>query len=468
MSLQAEVTAQIVAQLEAGVRPWNASWDQEGSLAMPRRSTGEQYTGVNVLLLWAAAMEKGFRSAQWMTFQQAKDLGGSVRKGSKGSKVVYASTFTKEVEGEEQEIPFMKAYTVFNVEQIDGLPERFYAKPRAASQAERIVAADDFFMKTGVQVRHGGGKAFYSPGHDFIQMPELSRFDDAPAYYATLAHELTHATGHKDRLDRSFNAKRFGDEGYAMEELVAEMGAAFVMAELGLSASPREDHASYLAGWIKVLKADCRAIFTAASYASKAVAKLREMVAAFVPPVAPAPAPTSPRKPRKAAPKASRSNVVAMVPKAPVAAPSRVAAELEKTVKVAKRSKRVGDFRVTWADGSETRVTGVLWSKDGDAFPAAYQAADRLRRLRARHTIGEGVGSIGWATQEVRNRFARPLALDDDGSRKLHAYFSECAGIRQLSPAYWAAVAAHPMAAPVRIELEGSTLAWGEMVKLAA
>ena len=493
MSIQAEVTATIVAQLEKGVRPWAASWDQEGSLAMPIRSTGEQYSGINVLLLWAASMEKGFRNNQWMTFQQAKALGGSVRKGSKASKVVYASTFTKEVEGkeglEEQNIPFMKSYAVFNCEQIDGLPETFYAKARTDSQAERIVAADEFLMRTGVEVRHGGGRAFYAPSLDVVQMPELARFDDAEAYYATLAHELTHATRHETRLNRDFGRKRFGDEGYAMEELVAELGAAFIMAELGLSATPREDHASYLASWLKVLKSDAKAIFTAASYASKAVAKLREMVAEYQPPKAPEPTPTKPRRARKAretAPVLRRfptmgaaradakragvqgmklalhdhgsegwdwseyqpqaeavevepaPKVVELRPAAPVA---QVAPELAKPVKVVRKRAQAGAFVVTWADGSSTRVSGVTWSKDGDQWAAAYQAANRLRRMRARHTLI----ADAWAYMVV----------------------GAC-GISQLGPDYWAHLAAIPMAGPVRIELEGSTLAWGEVVKLAA
>jgi antirestriction protein ArdC len=175
--------------------------------------------------------------------------------------------------GEEQEVavPFLKSYTVFNSEQIDGLPARFYA---SASQqpniTERIEQADRFFAGTGADIRHGGGMAYYAPGQDFVQMPAFASFRTAEAYYATLSHEMTHWTRPASRLAREFGRQRWGDEGYAIEELVAEMGAAFLCADLGLTLEIRDDHAAYIASWLKVLKNDKRAVFTAASHAQRA------------------------------------------------------------------------------------------------------------------------------------------------------------------------------------------------------
>ncbi len=273
------ITNQIVEHLEAGVKPWMQPWQSsEGAVSRPLRYNGEPYAGINVLTLWCSAMERGFVAPMWMTFKQALELGGAVRRGEKGSPVVFASSMNKTEEnastGEEQErnFPFLKAYTVFNVEQIDGLPERFAVKSEiVVNPDQRITDADVFFAKTGAIIRHGGDRAFYAPGADLIQMPTFELFGDAHSYYATLAHEVTHWTSHKSRLDRSFDQKRFGDEGYAREELVAELGAAFLCADLGLALSERTDHADYLGFWLKVLKDDKRAIFSAAAHAQRAV-----------------------------------------------------------------------------------------------------------------------------------------------------------------------------------------------------
>jgi antirestriction protein ArdC len=183
-------------------------------------------------------------------------------------------TETVEATGEEEErnIPFMKGYTVFNVEQIDGLPERYYAAANAQlDPVQRDAQADRFFANTAAQIRHGGNMAYYSVSTDHVQMPPFETFRDAESYYATLAHEMTHWTRHPQRLDRDFGRKRFGDEGYAMEELVAELGSAFLSADLGLTPEVRSDHAAYIENWLKVLKRDKRAVFTAASYAQLAV-----------------------------------------------------------------------------------------------------------------------------------------------------------------------------------------------------
>lgn len=272
------ITNQIVAHLEAGVKPWMQPWKSNGgALSRPLRHNGEPYAGINVLTLWCSAMERGYSSSTWMTFKQALELGGVVRKGEKGSPVVYASSMTETEQdassGQEQErnIPFLKSYTVFNVAQVDGLPERFHMKSDAGTNPEcRIEEADAFFKATGALIREGGDHAFYAPGPDVIQMPAFTAFRDAQSYYATLAHEATHWTSHKSRLDRCFDQKRFGDEGYAREELVAELGAAFLCADLGLALEGRTDHADYVGFWIKVLKEDKRAIFSAAAHAQRA------------------------------------------------------------------------------------------------------------------------------------------------------------------------------------------------------
>jgi antirestriction protein ArdC len=274
-----EITNQIVADLEQGVRPWQRPWSashMDGRVLLPLRHNGIAYRGVNVLALWMAALAKGYRAPIWMTFKQTIDLGGGVRKGEKGSLTVYADTITRAKTdaktGEETEaaIPFMKGYTVFNVEQIDGLPSQYYAAPEPLAQLlPRIERAEAFFAATGARTAHGGGRAYYARGSDHIQMPPFEAFRDAESYYATLAHESTHWTGHESRLERTFG-KRFGDDAYAVEELVAELGAAFLCASLDLTPELREDHASYLDHWLKVLKADTRAIFTAAAQAQRA------------------------------------------------------------------------------------------------------------------------------------------------------------------------------------------------------
>ena len=274
--LYESITAKIVADLEKGVRPWSKSWNGGNSISRPLRANGEPYRGINTLLLWAAAAERGFTAPIWMTYKQAAALGGHVRKGEKGSQVVYSSTLLTKETGEsgeetEKKIPFLKSYTVFNVEQIADLPDGILsARDFPLNPETRIEHAEAFFAATSADIRHGGDRAFYSPKADFIQMPPFEAFHGAEAYYAVLAHEATHWTGGQSRLDRSFEGNRFGDANYAMEELVAEIGAAFICADLGLSPEPRADHADYIGAWLKVLKGDTRAIFTAASQAQRA------------------------------------------------------------------------------------------------------------------------------------------------------------------------------------------------------
>ena len=238
---------------------------------------------MNVLLLWGEAVEKGYTAPIWVTYKQAQELGGNVRKGEKSALVVYANKLTRTETGDqgeeiEKQIPFMKAYAVFNVQQVDGLPAHYYGQPEnPLPLSERLEAVDKFITQTGADIRNGGNSAFYAPSKDLVQMPPFEAFKDKESYYATLLHELTHWTSHKSRLDRSFNAKRFGDHGYAREELVAELGAAFLSADLGITPEVREDHAAYLDHWLKTLKEDKRAIFSAAAHAQRAADYLQSL-----------------------------------------------------------------------------------------------------------------------------------------------------------------------------------------------
>jgi len=279
------VTDKILADLERGVRPWQRPWSAghaAGRITQPLRANGTPYRGINIIMLWSAATAAGFTAPIWMTFKQALEFGGHVRRGEKGSLVVYADRITRtetDAEtGEESEhaIPFLKSYTVFNVGQIDDLPERFRLAPAPRlDPVQRIDHADAFFAATGADIRTGGNMAAYNLAEDRIAMPAFVLFQDAESYYATLAHEMTHWTCHPTRLNRDLGRQRWGDAGYAREELVAELGAAFLSAALDLASEPREDHAAYLASWIKVLKEDKRAIFTAAAHAQRAADYLR-------------------------------------------------------------------------------------------------------------------------------------------------------------------------------------------------
>ena len=279
------VTDKILADLEKGELTWMKPWSSEyaaGRITRPLRVNGTPYQGINILLLWASALEQGFSSATWMTFKQGLDLGGCVRKGEHGSMVVYADalrkTETDQETGEDVEvsIPFMKAYTVFNIDQIDGLPQRFYLKPEIPNlnieaRDERL---DQFFKNVGVTVHEMGSKASYSVALDLIKMPPFVSFRDAESFFATLAHEYCHATRHPTRLNRDFGRRYWGDEAYAKEELVAEMGSAFLCADLGITPETREDHAAYISSWLDALHQDKRFVFTAAAHAQRAVEHL--------------------------------------------------------------------------------------------------------------------------------------------------------------------------------------------------
>jgi antirestriction protein ArdC len=282
------VTAQISALLERGVRPWIRPWDDiapSDALVLPLRSCGTPYRGMNVIALWAATLESSFKSRHWFTFKQALALNACVRKGERGSYVVYYTELTgKAGEGvvpspdetcETRRI--LRGYTVFNADQIDGLPLDFYAKPKAelvpmspTIKSDEEARLSALFACIPVTIRYGGNRAFYSKAADTIQMPPREAFRDGSQFWATLAHEMSHMTRHESRLNRDFGQTRFGDAAYALEELVAELASAFIGAHIGLSADHLEDHASYIGGWLKALGDNPSAFLTAASKAQAA------------------------------------------------------------------------------------------------------------------------------------------------------------------------------------------------------
>ena len=277
--LYQEVTDKIIAELEQGLLPWVQPWgldEHAMPLGLPRNAhTAKTYSGVNILLLWGAAIETGRTTQTWLTYRQALELGGHVRKGERGAMVVYADSFIPKQErqraelegGEPGRIGFLKRYRVFNIDQCEGLPEDLYAASPKLPECEIIPQAQALIEATGADFRIGGDRAFYVPSKDFIQVPPQPAFRDQINYYRTCFHELGHWTGHPARLDRDMKSK-FGTKDYAREELVAEMASAFVCADQGIKPTVR--HADYIGNWLQVLRKDKRAIFRAASLASKA------------------------------------------------------------------------------------------------------------------------------------------------------------------------------------------------------
>jgi antirestriction protein ArdC len=267
-----------LSELEAGRLPWVQPWGREGGTGpgLPRNAlTARPYSGINVLILWGAVIEHGFFSQSWLTFRQAQEAGGCVRKGERGVTVVYADRFTPEAEKERasrdgddpKAVPFLKRFTVFNVAQCDGLREGLTPDPAPVPEREIVPVAEEVIAASGVEFRIGGDKAFYVPASDYVQVPPQPAFFEQINYYRTCLHELSHATGHAKRLGRDL-ANNFGSKDYAREELVAEMGSAFLCAALGIAPTVR--HADYIGTWLEVLREDNRAIFRAASAASKA------------------------------------------------------------------------------------------------------------------------------------------------------------------------------------------------------
>ena len=276
-----KITASIVEAIEAGCSKFEMPWHTFG--VMPSNAqTQRRYRGINVLALWAEAMKQGFQTNLWATYQQWNDLGAQVRKGSKSATVVFWKFYGEETERDEGDSEtdetrsrcFARAYHVFNADQVDGfaLPE----VPRLP-EAERIDRAERFFQQTGAKIVEQGARACYNSATDEIHMPPFSLFRKADYFYSTLAHEAVHFTGHTSRCNRQLGS-RFGSEAYAAEELVAELGSAFLSSALELESEPRTDHAPYLQNWLRVLKNDKRAIFTAASKAQQAVDWLTQQV----------------------------------------------------------------------------------------------------------------------------------------------------------------------------------------------
>ena len=275
----AEVTQIILDHLEAGVVPWRQPWDAGGAVSLPLRVTGEPYRGVNVVLLWQTMVAQGYRSPTWMTYRQAAELGGQVRKGEKSTMVVKMGTHVKPGEvdavtgetGEDQVRRFTRAYRVFNCAQINGLDDAFYSEPTPprsfGTRADPAVLA--WLARTGIGLEvTGEPRAYYSPSRDVIHMPPAETFQDGASHAATLLHEAVHGTGHSYRLDRTFG-KSFGDADYCREEVVAELGSAMAGARLGI-APQFEQNAAYLSSWVEVMRSDSRAVQRAASAAQQA------------------------------------------------------------------------------------------------------------------------------------------------------------------------------------------------------
>lgn len=285
--IYSRVTDQIIKAIEAGADQWRMPWHaSEVPLAMPVNAvTGNRYRGINVVSLWAQSQDKGYLESTWATYQQWNSLGKQVAKGEKATlgmvwkpldNALAETEETVDADGEETRPRWMaKPFSLFNVAQLEGYePPVHPDKP----VMPKIDEAEHFFENLGIDLRHGGNRAFYMPSNDYIQMPAFDAFISPDAYYSTLAHESTHWTGHNKRLDRDLTG-RFGTESYAAEELVAELGAAFIAADLGLSPELRADHAAYIQSWLNILKADSKAIFAAASLAQRAADYLNQSAA---------------------------------------------------------------------------------------------------------------------------------------------------------------------------------------------
>lgn len=266
-----KVTQQIIDQIESGNLPaWQKSWNGSAG-GMPLNHEGKHYNGGNVIMLWISAQVNGFTNPYWITYKQAEKLGAQVKEGMKGTHVYFYSRGEKENDaGEISSFNFAKCYSVFNAQQIDNLPSKYFPVIEQKNPDQQDQATNEFIANTKATIQHviGGGN-FFAPGRDIIQLEPFDNFHHAHGYYSTALHELTHWTGSKSRLDRDQKAKNFKTE-YAFEELVAELGSAFLCSSLDLASEPRADHAAYLQSWLKAFKSDKQFLFKAASHASKA------------------------------------------------------------------------------------------------------------------------------------------------------------------------------------------------------
>ena len=279
VSLYEEISNKIIAELEAGRLPWVQPWGSTGvstALGMPKNAaTGRGYSGINVLILCGAVVQHGFPTQSWLTFRQTLGMGGNVRKGERGTTVVYADRFvpdeerrrSRETGGEAVAIPFLKRFTLFNAAQCDGLPEDLVSVPPPVPEGLIIPEVEALIRASGANLRLGGDKAFYAPVHDYIQLPRPESYFEPINWHRTALHELGHWTGHASRLARDLSGG-FGSKPYSREELCAEMTSAFCCATLGVVPTIR--HADYIGAWLEVLREDNRAVIRAASAASKA------------------------------------------------------------------------------------------------------------------------------------------------------------------------------------------------------
>lgn len=286
LDIHAEITGKLIAAIEADPGKPEMPWRKSSlPLFMPQNAlTGNAYNGINVVNLWVSAECLGYSAPIWATYKQWSELGAQVRKGEKSSLVVFYKQYDADPNPDDADDNgkrrVARASSVFNAAQVDGytLPD----SPQPLGPVERLDMVDRFVAATGARIEHGGERAFYRPSTDHIQMPDEGLFcgtgsmTRAEGYYATLTHELTHWSGASSRLAREMG-KRFGDAAYAAEELVAEIASAFLCSELGITQDTRTDHAQYLAQWLKLMKSDSRAIFTAAARASEAVAYLKAL-----------------------------------------------------------------------------------------------------------------------------------------------------------------------------------------------
>jgi antirestriction protein ArdC len=278
-NLYDEITSQIIAELEAGRLPWVQPWGSSGAaaqLSMPRNAaTGRAYSGINVLILWSAVVARGYACQSWLTFRQALGLGGNVKKGERGTSVVYADRFVPDDEkrrsretGEDaQAIPFLKRFTVFSTDQCENLPEDLATAPPPVPEGLILPDVEALIRASGADLRLGGDKAFYAPALDYVQAPRPDAYFEPINWHRTALHELGHWSGHATRLGRDLTGG-FGSKKYAQEELVAELCAAFTCAALGITPTMR--HADYIGSWLDMLREDNRAVVRAASAASKA------------------------------------------------------------------------------------------------------------------------------------------------------------------------------------------------------
>lgn len=256
---------------------WTPPWRKTGFKTPTNALTLQRYNGSNILMCWASSINNGYASTRWATFKQWQQMDCKVRKGEKGTPIIRYNVTNKEQEdGTTRDIVFASTSYVFNANQVDG-ERALEPKPSSSeSENERSIEIEDFIKATNAEITYGGERACYIPSNDKILMPDINTFYTAEHFYSTTFHELVHWTGAKSRLDRELNTK-FGSDAYAYEELVAELGAAFLSADLGISNHVRDDHAKYLSAWLKILKESSSAVVSAASKASKAA----EYISAF-------------------------------------------------------------------------------------------------------------------------------------------------------------------------------------------